>query len=165
MNVGIGKIKLSSNTTISMYIYLCVYVCSYPADILALRSRGKCLGPDDGVSSHKRVLMMDIMSPLLGPNDRSRMRETVHACLFIHLIRQREHVNKFPWKGTQNMHKSYKKVLFKWIINSYVSIQRFELNLCAKLEYHIKHMWIKHRFHPTSQKNCHFLVNCGTKYH
>ncbi len=49
--------------------------------------------------------------------------------------------------------------------SSYVSIQRFELNLCAKLEYHIKHMRINHRFHPTSQReqNRHFLVNCGTK--
>ncbi len=47
---------------------------------------------------------------------------------------------------------------------SYVSIQRFELNLC---EYRIKHLRIKYRFHPTRQReqNRHFLVNCGTKYH
>ncbi len=38
------------------------------------------------------------------------------------------------------------------IITSYVSIQIFELNVCAKLEYHIKHMQIKHRFHSMSQK-------------
>ncbi len=52
-------------------------------------------------------------------------------------------------------------------INSYVSIQRFKLNLCAKLEYSIKHLRIKYRFHLTSQReqNHHFLVNCGTKYH
>ncbi len=51
--------------------------------------------------------------------------------------------------------------------SSYVSIQRFKLNLCAKLEYRIKHLRIKYCFHPTSQReqNRHFLVNCGTKYH
>ncbi len=45
---------------------------------------------------------------------------------------------------------------------SYASIQRFKLNLRAKLEYRIKH-----HFHPTSQReqNLHFLVNCGSKYH
>ncbi len=45
------------------------------------------------------------------------------------------------------------------IITSYVSIQIFELNVCAKLEYRIKHMQIKHRFHSMSQKevNNHFL--------
>ncbi len=37
-------------------------------------------------------------------------------------------------------------------IISYVSIQSVELNLCAKLEYRIKHLRIKHRFHPTSQR-------------
>ncbi len=41
----------------------------------------------------------------------------------------------------------------------YVSIQRCEVNLCAKLEYRIKHLRIKH---PTSQReqNRHFLINC-----
>ncbi len=45
------------------------------------------------------------------------------------------------------------------IITSYVSIQIFKLNLYAKLEYRIKHMQIKHRFHSMSQKevNHHFL--------
>ncbi len=38
---------------------------------------------------------------------------------------------------------------------SYVSIQRFELNWCAKLQYCIKHLRIKHRFHPTSQREQH----------
>ncbi len=43
----------------------------------------------------------------------------------------------------------------------YVTIQRFKFNLCAKLEYRIKHLWIKHRFYPTSQReqNRHFLIN------
>ncbi len=33
---------------------------------------------------------------------------------------------------------------------SYVSVQSYELNLCAKLEYRIKHLQVKHRFHPVS---------------
>ncbi len=47
------------------------------------------------------------------------------------------------------------------LVTSDVSIQRFKFNLWAKLEYHIKRMRIKHRFHPTSQReqNRHFLVN------
>uniref|UniRef100_A0A672MLK5 G-protein coupled receptors family 2 profile 2 domain-containing protein n=1 Tax=Sinocyclocheilus grahami TaxID=75366 RepID=A0A672MLK5_SINGR len=51
-------------------------------------------------------------------------------------------------------------------LSLYVSIQRCKFNLCAKLECRIKHLRIKHRFHPTSQKlfpspyfNAHFEVS------
>lgn len=38
------------------------------------------------------------------------------------------------------------------------TIQRGELDLCAKVEHSIKHWQIKHCFHPMSQ-NRHFLIN------
>lgn len=44
---------------------------SYPADVLALRSWGEGLGADDCVSSHKRVLLVDVWPTLLGPNNRA----------------------------------------------------------------------------------------------
>lgn len=44
------------------------------------------------------------------------------------------------------------------LVSSFVSIRSCELNL----EYHIKHLWIKHRSHPirSRDKSIHFLGNC-----
>jgi len=41
------------------------------------------------------------------------------------------------------------------------SVQSCKCNLCAKLEYQIKHLRIKYCFHPAKQReqNCHFLIN------
>ncbi len=46
-------------------------------------------------------------------------------------------------------------------LNSCVSIQRYKLNFCTKLEHCIKHLWIKNRFHPVSWRelNSNFLIN------
>jgi len=38
----------------------------------------------------------------------------------------------------------------KFTYSSYVSIQSCKFNLCAKLEYHMKHLRIKHCFHGVS---------------
>ncbi len=51
------------------------------------------------------------------------------------------------------------------MLNGYVSIQRFEFILSAKLEYRIKHE-NKAPFpsNESERTKYHFLVNCGTKY-
>lgn len=59
----------------------------YPADVLALRSWGEGLGADDGVPPHKRVLLVDVWSTLLGPNNRAVVGrwQAVHTRLLVHL--------------------------------------------------------------------------------
>ncbi len=65
------------------------------------------------------------------------------------------HVRRTTWR-LENQQSE-----FKTSECSYVSIQSYELNLRAKLEYRIKHLRIKHRFHPVSwrERNHHFLNN------
>lgn len=59
----------------------------YPADVLALRSWREGLGADDGVPSHKRVLLANIWPTLFGPNDRAVLGrwQAVHTRLLVHL--------------------------------------------------------------------------------
>ena len=64
---------------------------SYPADVLALRSRGEGLGADDGVAPHEGDLLVDVRAPLLRPDHRAvmRRRQAVHARLLVHLDGER----------------------------------------------------------------------------
>lgn len=47
------------------------------------------------------------------------------------------------------------------VVTSYVSIQICELNVCPKLEYHIKYVQIKQCFQPINQReqNHNLLIN------
>ncbi len=56
--------------------------------------------------------------------------------------------------------KSFSNVINVFTFSSYVYIQISKFNLYVKLEYRIKHLRIKHRFHSTSQReqNRHFLI-------
>lgn len=60
---------------------------SYPADVLALRSGGEGLGPDDGVAPHEGDLLAALRAPLFRPNHRAVMewRQAVHTRLLIDL--------------------------------------------------------------------------------
>lgn len=58
----------------------------YPADVLALGSRGEGFGADDGISPDEGVLLRDIQTALLWPNDRAVMRQqTIHTGLLVYL--------------------------------------------------------------------------------
>lgn len=46
----------------------------YPADVLALRAGGECLGADDGVPPHERVLLADVRTALFGSNYRAALQ-------------------------------------------------------------------------------------------
>lgn len=65
--------------------------CRYPADVLALRSRGEGLGPDDGVAPHEGVLV-DVGAPFLRPDHRAVMgrRRVLRTRLLVDLWRQKD---------------------------------------------------------------------------
>lgn len=63
---------------------------SYPADVLALRSRGEGLGADDGVPPHEGVLLVDVRAAFLRANHRAVVgrQQVVHARLLVHLDKE-----------------------------------------------------------------------------
>lgn len=72
---------------------MCVCVCIYPADVLALWTRRKGLGANDRVSPDERVLLVQLKPPLFGSDHGRGVREALHARLFIHLWRSQRTVN------------------------------------------------------------------------
>lgn len=77
----------------SVYLCVCACVCVYPADVLALWTRRKRLGANDGVSPDKRVLMVQLETALFGPHHGGGLREVLHARLFIHLWQSQRTLN------------------------------------------------------------------------
>ncbi len=77
-----------------------VWLFSYPADVLALRSRREGLGADDGVPPHEGVLLVDIRPALLWSNHRAVMRrqQAVHARLLVDLDK-----GKRLWSASLNL--------------------------------------------------------------
>ena len=76
--------------TVHVLVFRRTELLSYPADVLALRSRGEGLGADDGVSPHERVLLVDVRAAFLGPNHRAVVgrQQVVHARLLVHLDKE-----------------------------------------------------------------------------
>ena len=92
--------NISSQTSLNIYqIFNCLMFHStvsacYPADVLALRSRGERLGADDGVPSHEGDLLVDVRAALLGSNHRAVVgrQQAVHARLLVDLHKENEAV-------------------------------------------------------------------------
>ncbi len=149
---------------VSVFIIYFIEVVSYPFPFLSSLSLAVMLK----VMCQVFVCVFDWLTCLFNSRAVSHKQRLTLACTLVSLwkrvwdekkpccsVHQRLWWSSVPWPFVQS-----------WM-TVYVSVQRFELNLCAKLEYHIKHMRIKHSFHPTSprEQNHQFLVNRGTKYH